>query len=93
MIPLNSSDVVQRTTDCVYHATCFSCLFCGQLLQPGDQFVINDGQLVCRGDYEAIMQNPFNTGEPACGGMDVVWSGSKEHWDQCEALECGFRAL
>lgn len=62
MLPLNSSDLVHRSVDGVYHAACFTCIFCGQLLQPGDEYVLHETQLVCRMDYEALMQTAYGPG-------------------------------
>ena len=39
----------------VYHMQCFVCVVCCQLLQKGDQFVLRQGQLLCRADYEKEM--------------------------------------
>ncbi|OXB51891.1 hypothetical protein ASZ78_013924, partial [Callipepla squamata] len=36
----------------VYHVRCFSCCACERRLQRGDEFVLKEGQLLCRGDYE-----------------------------------------
>uniref|UniRef100_A0A915K7T3 Uncharacterized protein n=1 Tax=Romanomermis culicivorax TaxID=13658 RepID=A0A915K7T3_ROMCU len=59
MVPLNPTDLVHKSADGVYHATCFICIFCGHLLQPGDEYVVHDGFLVCRLDYEAMVQGAF----------------------------------
>lgn len=36
----------------VYHLGCFSCCECERRLQRGDEFVLKEGQLLCRMDYE-----------------------------------------
>ncbi|KAG7259634.1 hypothetical protein CRUP_036758 [Coryphaenoides rupestris] len=36
----------------VYHLGCFSCCECERRLQRGDEFVLKEGQLLCRVDYE-----------------------------------------
>ncbi|XP_060066017.1 LIM homeobox transcription factor 1-alpha-like [Ylistrum balloti] len=49
---VSPSELVMRAQGYVYHLQCFMCIECGQQLQKGDQFVIRDGQLFCRLDYE-----------------------------------------
>ena len=54
-----SNELVMRALGSVYHLQCFVCVVCGHQLQKGDQFVIKDGQLFCRLDFEkeyAMMQ-------------------------------------
>lgn len=53
----------------VYHLGCFSCCECERRLQRGDEFVLKEGQLLCRGDYEkeremlaAISPTPTESG-------------------------------
>lgn len=41
-----------RTQEAVFHLRCFLCVVCGGRLQKGDQFVVKQGQLFCRPDYE-----------------------------------------
>ncbi|KAL1456627.1 hypothetical protein WDU94_001342 [Cyamophila willieti] len=41
-----------KTLDNVFHVQCFVCVVCGCRLQRGEQFVIKQGQLFCRPDYE-----------------------------------------
>ncbi|KGL73219.1 LIM homeobox transcription factor 1-alpha, partial [Tinamus guttatus] len=36
----------------VYHLGCFCCCVCERRLQKGDEFVLKEGQLLCKGDYE-----------------------------------------
>ncbi|XP_074655127.1 LIM homeobox transcription factor 1-beta.1-like [Tubulanus polymorphus] len=47
-----SNELVMRALGNVYHLRCFSCIICGHQLQKGDQFVLKDGQLFCRLDFE-----------------------------------------
>ncbi|XP_046336306.1 LIM homeobox transcription factor 1-beta-like isoform X2 [Haliotis rufescens] len=49
-IPAN--ELVMRALGYVYHLPCFVCVACGHQLQKGDQFVVKDGQLFCRLDFE-----------------------------------------
>ena len=48
-------ELVMRAQTQVYHMQCFVCVVCCQLLQKGDQFVLRQGQLLCRADYEKEM--------------------------------------
>ncbi|GFO39855.1 LIM homeobox transcription factor 1-alpha-like [Plakobranchus ocellatus] len=49
---VSPSELVMRASGAVYHLGCFACVVCGQRLQKGDEFVIRDGQLFCRLDFE-----------------------------------------
>ncbi|XP_069497385.1 LIM homeobox transcription factor 1-alpha isoform X2 [Ambystoma mexicanum] len=46
------SEFVMRAQKSVYHVACFCCCVCERQLQKGDEFVLKEGQLLCRGDYE-----------------------------------------
>ncbi|XP_022238737.1 LIM homeobox transcription factor 1-beta-like [Limulus polyphemus] len=50
--PIAPSELVMRALDYVYHISCFTCVGCGRQLQKGDQFVIRNGRLYCRPDFE-----------------------------------------
>lgn len=52
MQPIPANELVMRALGNVYHLRCFACVACGHQLQKGDQFVIRDGQLFCRMDFE-----------------------------------------
>ncbi|PIO26543.1 hypothetical protein AB205_0074150 [Aquarana catesbeiana] len=41
-----------RAQKSVYHLSCFCCCVCERQLQKGDEFVLKDGQLLCKSDYE-----------------------------------------
>ena len=41
-----------RAQKSVYHLGCFCCCVCERQLQKGDEFVLKEGQLLCKGDYE-----------------------------------------
>ncbi|XP_039285922.1 LIM homeobox transcription factor 1-beta [Nilaparvata lugens] len=60
--------------EAVFHMRCFVCVVCGGRLQKGDQFVVKQGQLFCRADYEkeVEMLQAFAQGELQCGGDDGV---------------------
>lgn len=49
---MGPDELVMRALDAVFHLRCFVCVVCGVRLQKGDQFVIKQGQLFCRPDYE-----------------------------------------
>ncbi|XP_046672083.1 LIM homeobox transcription factor 1-alpha isoform X2 [Homalodisca vitripennis] len=49
---IGPDELVMRALDSVFHLRCFVCVVCGVRLQKGDQFVIKQGQLFCRPDYE-----------------------------------------
>lgn len=49
---LGPDELVMKTLDNVFHIQCFVCVVCGSRLQRGEQFVIKQGQLFCRPDYE-----------------------------------------
>ncbi|KAL0197025.1 hypothetical protein M9458_005565, partial [Cirrhinus mrigala] len=42
---IGRSELIMRVLGQVYHLGCFSCC-------EGDEFVLKEGQLLCRGDYE-----------------------------------------
>ncbi|XP_028936267.1 LIM homeobox transcription factor 1-alpha [Ornithorhynchus anatinus] len=46
------SEFVMRAQKSVYHLSCFCCCVCERQLQKGDEFVLKEGQLLCKGDYE-----------------------------------------
>ncbi|XP_030385787.1 LIM homeobox transcription factor 1-beta [Scaptodrosophila lebanonensis] len=47
-----ADELVMRTHDNVFHLKCFACVVCGALLKKGEQYVVKQGQLFCRFDYE-----------------------------------------
>ncbi|XP_073478616.1 LIM homeobox transcription factor 1-alpha-like isoform X2 [Aquarana catesbeiana] len=46
------SELIMRVLDNVYHVACFYCCECEKKLERGDEFVLKEGQLLCRSDYE-----------------------------------------
>ncbi|XP_062972934.1 LIM homeobox transcription factor 1-alpha [Elgaria multicarinata webbii] len=46
------SEFVMRAQKSVYHVGCFCCCVCEKKLQKGDEFVLKEGQLLCKSDYE-----------------------------------------
>ncbi|XP_051981362.1 LIM homeobox transcription factor 1, beta a [Xyrauchen texanus] len=46
------TEFVMRALESVYHLGCFCCCVCEQKLCKGDEFVLKEGQLLCKNDYE-----------------------------------------
>ncbi|XP_067894189.1 LIM homeobox transcription factor 1-alpha-like [Heterodontus francisci] len=46
------TEFVMRAQKSVYHLHCFCCCVCERQLQKGDEFVLKEGQLLCKSDYE-----------------------------------------
>ncbi|XP_040915074.1 LIM homeobox transcription factor 1-beta-like isoform X2 [Toxotes jaculatrix] len=46
------TEFVMRALESVYHLSCFCCCVCERQLCKGDQFVLKEGQLLCKNDYE-----------------------------------------
>ncbi|XP_053196155.1 LIM homeobox transcription factor 1-beta-like [Scomber japonicus] len=46
------TEFVMRAVGSVYHLSCFSCCVCERQLCKGDEFVLKEGQLLCKSDYE-----------------------------------------
>ncbi|KAJ0067552.1 hypothetical protein NL108_008522, partial [Boleophthalmus pectinirostris] len=46
------TEFVMRALECVYHLNCFCCCVCDRQLRKGDEFVLKEGQLLCKVDYE-----------------------------------------
>lgn len=49
---VSPDELVMRASDNIFHLRCFVCVVCGIRLQKGDLYVIKQGQLFCRIDYE-----------------------------------------
>ncbi|KAL6092089.1 hypothetical protein STEG23_006628, partial [Scotinomys teguina] len=49
---ITPNEFVMRAQKSVYHLSCFCCCVCERQLQKGDEFVLKEGQLLCKGDYE-----------------------------------------
>ncbi|XP_053549690.1 LIM homeobox transcription factor 1-alpha-like [Bombina bombina] len=50
--PIAPSELVMRAHNKVFHLSCFCCCVCEQQLQKGDMFVLRDGHLLCKSDFE-----------------------------------------
>ncbi|KAI3362339.1 hypothetical protein L3Q82_012238, partial [Scortum barcoo] len=46
------TEFVMRAMESVYHLRCFCCCVCERQLCKGDEFVLKQGQLLCKSDYE-----------------------------------------
>ncbi|XP_030631679.1 LIM homeobox transcription factor 1, beta a [Chanos chanos] len=46
------TEFVMRAVGSVYHLGCFCCCVCERQLCKGDEFVLKEGQLLCKHDYE-----------------------------------------
>lgn len=64
-----------RAQKSVYHLSCFCCCVCERQLQKGDEFVLKEGQLLCKGDYEKerellslVSPAASDSGERGAGG-------------------------
>ncbi|KAL1518318.1 hypothetical protein ABEB36_001959 [Hypothenemus hampei] len=75
---VSPEELVMRASDSIFHLRCFVCVVCGIRLQKGDLYVIKQGQLFCRIDYEkeVEMMQGFGYGEFICD--DLVQS-SRSH--------------
>lgn len=57
------TQVVRKAQDFVYHLHCFACIICNRQLATGDEFyLMEDGRLVCKEDYETAKQNGKQSG-------------------------------
>uniref|UniRef100_A0A8B9FEL5 LIM zinc-binding domain-containing protein n=1 Tax=Amazona collaria TaxID=241587 RepID=A0A8B9FEL5_9PSIT len=79
------SELIMRVLENVYHVHCFYCCECERRLQRGDEFVLKEGQLLCRSDYEkekemlsAISPAPTEAGPARSLPMGKVAAGGDE---------------
>ncbi|XP_060545572.1 LIM/homeobox protein Lhx4 [Pantherophis guttatus] len=79
------TQVVRKAQDFVYHLHCFACIICNRQLATGDEFyLMEDGRLVCKEDYETAKQNgrllahaPHSTITGNCSIADDSEAGAK----------------
>lgn len=57
------TEFVMQALQNVYHLSCFCCCVCERQLCKGDEFVLKEGQLLCKSDYEK-QKELFNTISP-----------------------------
>lgn len=74
--------MVRKAQDFVYHLHCFACIICSRQLATGDEFyLMEDGRLVCKEDYETAKQNgkhgPQSTWcPPPASALRIFWTRS-----------------
>uniref|UniRef100_A0A146LC18 LIM homeobox transcription factor 1-beta n=1 Tax=Lygus hesperus TaxID=30085 RepID=A0A146LC18_LYGHE len=71
---VSTNELVMRASEAVFHIRCFLCVVCGVRLQKGDQFVVKQGQLFCRPDYEKEVEmfQGYNQGDIAADELLAV---------------------
>uniref|UniRef100_A0A8B9P197 LIM homeobox 4 n=1 Tax=Accipiter nisus TaxID=211598 RepID=A0A8B9P197_9AVES len=70
------TQVVRKAQDFVYHLHCFACIICSRQLATGDEFyLMEDGRLVCKEDYETANSSPA-AWVGGLGLLTLLWSGS-----------------
>lgn len=79
-----------RALECVYHLGCFCCCVCERQLRKGDEFVLKEGQLLCKGDYEkekdllsSVSPDESDSGEPWLEPGGAGWGGGPAAEAQC----------
>lgn len=71
------NEFVMRAQKSVYHLSCFCCCVCERQLQKGDEFVLKEGQLLCKGDYEKEREL-LSLVSPAASDSGECWCGGRE---------------
>lgn len=73
------TEFVMRALECVYHLNCFCCCVCDRQLRKGDEFVLKEGQLLCKIDYErekdllsSVSPDDSDSGEPSAPSRSMV---------------------
>ncbi|KAK2888662.1 LIM/homeobox protein LMX-1.2-like isoform X1 [Channa argus] len=66
---ISATEFVMRALESVYHLSCFCCCVCERQLCKGDEFVLKQGQLLCKSDYERE-RDLLNTVSPESSGSD-----------------------
>ncbi|XP_076019757.1 LIM/homeobox protein LMX-1.2-like [Genypterus blacodes] len=59
------TELVMRAVQSVYHLSCFCCRVCERQLCRGEQFVLKEGQLLCKSDYEREHKLPSTVSSDA----------------------------
>lgn len=66
------TQVVRKAQDFVYHLHCFACIMCSRQLATGDEFyLMEDGRLVCKVDYETAKQNGESAGKAKTKAVNI----------------------
>ncbi|XP_072104398.1 LIM/homeobox protein LMX-1.2 isoform X1 [Mobula birostris] len=81
---IGRSELVLRALGSVYHVDCFLCCECERPLRRGDEFVLKEGQLLCRGDYEKEREVLSGI---SSGHTDPVRSGDEDDRRLSQSLD------
>ncbi|VDK77057.1 unnamed protein product [Litomosoides sigmodontis] len=54
-LSVRPTDYIYRVFATIYHLRCFKCFCCGYLFKKGDHYMLVDGQIICRSDYEHLL--------------------------------------
>lgn len=70
------TEFVMRALECVYHLNCFCCCVCDRQLRKGDEFVLKEGQLLCKIDYEREkdLLSSVSPDDSDSGELSAVWA-------------------
>ena len=87
-----------RAQKSVYHLSCFCCCVCERQLQKGDEFVLKEGQLLCKGDYEKEREllslvSPAASDSGECGAGGGWGCGTRGAVGWADGLVCVAFAL
>ncbi|KAI4874564.1 hypothetical protein NFI96_029040 [Prochilodus magdalenae] len=75
------TEFVMRALECVYHLNCFCCCVCDRQLRKGDEFVLKDGQLLCKSDYEKEKDLLGSVSPDDSESVDVIEKSEDEELD------------
>ncbi|KHJ41156.1 homeobox domain protein [Trichuris suis] len=59
-LPIRPPDMIQRAGANIYHSGCFACSFCGKQFHPGDEYLHQENQILCRLDFENFFQSSYS---------------------------------
>ncbi|CAJ0609590.1 unnamed protein product, partial [Cylicocyclus nassatus] len=74
---LASHDLVFRCQHATYHQHCFSCYYCHMQFKKGDEYLIVEGEIVCRKDYHMLLQNHLHASAPVLFDFESSESSRK----------------
>uniref|UniRef100_A0A4W3GWW1 LIM zinc-binding domain-containing protein n=1 Tax=Callorhinchus milii TaxID=7868 RepID=A0A4W3GWW1_CALMI len=52
---ISASEFVMRALESVFHLSCFCCCVCDRQLRKGDEYVLKEGQLLCKMIREGLL--------------------------------------